>query len=100
MEYVLFVVEEDGEITGVFAYMGGRDETYAYIEDGAWLSDDEYKTIHRVAASKIYQGEKYILENNECVPICESAQDETGRREWDENSKRCVHTCNDGWIAW
>ena len=52
----LFVVEEDGEITGVFAYMGGRDETYAYIEDGAWLSDDEYKTIHRVAASKNGKG--------------------------------------------
>ncbi|MFQ6730245.1 MAG: InlB B-repeat-containing protein, partial [Alphaproteobacteria bacterium] len=51
-------------------------------------------------ATCLYQGEKYILENNECVPICESAQDETGRREWDENSKRCVHTCNDGWIAW
>ena len=52
----LYVVEEEGEITGVFAYIGGRDKTYAYIEDGAWLSDEPYKTIHRVGAGKNGKG--------------------------------------------
>ncbi len=52
----LFVVEEDGEITGVFAYIGGRDKTYSYIEDGSWISEDEYKTIHRIAAGEKGKG--------------------------------------------
>lgn len=40
----------DGHIHGVFALIPGRDPTYDIIEDGAWLSDEEYSTIHRVAA--------------------------------------------------
>ena len=52
----LYVIEEDGEINGVFAYMAGIDPTYGYIEDGAWLSDDEYKTIHRIASGKNGKG--------------------------------------------
>ena len=39
----------DGHIHGVFALIPGRDPTYDIIEDGAWLSDEEYSTIHRVA---------------------------------------------------
>ena len=34
----LYVVEDQG-IHGVFAYFSEPDPTYAYIEDGAWLSD-------------------------------------------------------------
>ena len=34
----------------MFALIPGRDPTYDIIEDGAWLSDEEYSTIHRVAA--------------------------------------------------
>lgn len=33
----------------MFALIPGRDPTYDIIEDGAWLSDEEYSTIHRVA---------------------------------------------------
>lgn len=44
----LYVVE-DQEIHGVFAYFTEPDPTYGYIEDGAWLSDSPYGTIHRVA---------------------------------------------------
>lgn len=47
----LFVVEED-RIIGVFSYMAGEDPTYGYIEDGAWLSDAPYKTVHRVASAE------------------------------------------------
>lgn len=45
----LYVVEDQG-IHGVFAYFSEPDPTYAYIEDGAWLSDGPYGTIHRVAS--------------------------------------------------
>lgn len=46
----LYVVEEDGAIHGAFVYALGEDPTYALIEDGAWLDDDPYGTIHRVAS--------------------------------------------------
>lgn len=45
----LYVVVGDA-IHGVFAYFTQPDPTYAYIEDGAWLDDSPYGTIHRVAA--------------------------------------------------
>lgn len=45
----LYVVEDEA-IHGVFAYFTEPDPTYAYIEDGAWLDDSPYGTIHRVAA--------------------------------------------------
>lgn len=45
----LYVVEEKS-LHGVFAYFTEPDPTYAYIEDGAWLDDSPYGTIHRVAS--------------------------------------------------
>lgn len=45
----LYVVEDE-EIHGVFAYFTEPDPTYGYIEDGTWLDDSSYGTIHRVAA--------------------------------------------------
>ncbi len=51
-------------------------------------------------ASCLYQGELYNLENNECVPICETRSDETGTQYWDDSRKRCVRTCNDGYTMW
>lgn len=45
----LYVVE-DTAIHGVFAYFTEPDPTYGYIEDGAWLDESPYGTIHRVAA--------------------------------------------------
>lgn len=44
----LYVAEAEG-IHGVFAYFTEPDPTYAYIEDGSWLDDSPYGTIHRVA---------------------------------------------------
>lgn len=44
----LFVVEREG-LHGVFAYFTEPDPTYSYIEDGAWLNESPYGTIHRVA---------------------------------------------------
>lgn len=47
----LYVIEEDDAVCAVFAFIIGEDPTYAYIEEGAWLSDKPYGTIHRVASS-------------------------------------------------
>ena len=44
----LYVVEAQG-IHGVFAYFTEPGPTYTYIEEGSWLEDTPYGTIHRVA---------------------------------------------------
>ena len=51
-------------------------------------------------ASCMYHGQKYVLENNECVPICETKSDETGSMAWNESRKKCVRTCNPGYKMW
>lgn len=45
----LYVVEDEKEIEAVFALIEGEDPTYLKIE-GAWLDDENYATIHRVAS--------------------------------------------------
>ena len=44
-----FVVEDGGEIVGVFHFHIGEDPTYLVINDGAWKNDEPYAVIHRVA---------------------------------------------------
>mgnify|MGYP002933455973 FL=1 len=46
----LYVLREEGAIHGVFAFILGEDPTYRVIEQGAWLSDAPYGTIHAVAS--------------------------------------------------
>lgn len=46
----LYVASVDGRICGVFVFALGEDPTYALIEDGAWLDNAPYGTIHRVAS--------------------------------------------------
>jgi len=43
------VICDETGIHGVFAQFDQPDPTYAKIEDGAWLNDAPYVTIHRVA---------------------------------------------------
>ncbi len=43
-------VAEGQIIHGVFAYFTEPDPTYGFIENGAWLDDSPYGTIHRVAS--------------------------------------------------
>lgn len=42
---------QEGQVAGVFCFIEGEDPNYARIEDGAWLNDRPYGTIHRLAAS-------------------------------------------------
>ena len=46
-----YVVCEDGEILGVFAFTVGAEPTYLEIENGSWLNDEPYGVIHRVASA-------------------------------------------------
>ncbi|MBR3107068.1 MAG: GNAT family N-acetyltransferase [Clostridia bacterium] len=52
----LFVIEEDGVIHGVFAFILGDDPTYAYIEDGKWPTSKPYGTIHRIGTDGMIKG--------------------------------------------
>lgn len=50
-----YVVAEDGEIVGAFAFIVGDDPTYRVIE-GSWLNNEEYGTIHRAASNGAAKG--------------------------------------------
>lgn len=50
-----YVVAEDGEIVGAFAFIVGDDPTYRVIE-GSWLNNEEYGTIHRAAGNGVAKG--------------------------------------------
>ena len=55
-------------VYGVFAFIIGEDTTYAHIEDGSWLSDAPYGTIHRIASAGIVRGIA-----DACLEFCLSA---------------------------
>ena len=45
-----YVCEEEGRIAASFYFRCGIDPTYLEIEDGAWLNDEPYGVIHRIAS--------------------------------------------------
>lgn len=51
-----YVMEQDGHLVGAFAFIIGDDPTYAYIEDGQWLNDAPYGTIHRICSDGVTRG--------------------------------------------
>lgn len=53
---ISFVCEENKEIVGVFVLLEGDDPTYKNIENGKWLDDSEYVTVHRLASSGEVKG--------------------------------------------
>lgn len=46
-----YVILNENKIVGVFTFILGEDPTYSYIENGKWLNDKPYGTIHRIASS-------------------------------------------------
>ena len=52
----LFVLEENGTLHGAFCLHHGEDPTYLQIDDGSWLSDAPYGTIHQVASDGTIHG--------------------------------------------
>ncbi len=51
-----FVIEEDGQLVGTFAFIIGEDPTYQVIEMGAWHFSEPYGTIHRIASNGQVRG--------------------------------------------
>lgn len=62
-----YVIAKEDEIYGVFAFIVGEDPTYRRIENGAWLNNEPYGTLHRVASSGKRKG---ILQF--CLAFCET----------------------------
>ncbi len=48
-------IGEDGQVCCVFAFILGDDPSYGQIE-GAWLNDEPYGTIHRLASDGTQRG--------------------------------------------
>ena len=51
-----YVMTRKGQICGVFAFIIGIDATYQVIEDGSWLNEAPYGTIHRIAGNGTAHG--------------------------------------------
>lgn len=52
-----FVCEdEEGKVIGTFCFVPSPDPYYTVIEDGAWLNDDPYYVIHRIASDGSQKG--------------------------------------------
>lgn len=53
-------------------------------------------------ASCMYQGELYILRDNECEPICDinGREDDTGFMKWNPTTGKCDRTCKTGYSMW
>ncbi len=53
---VLYVLEDAGEVYGVFMFAVCEDPTYLVIKDGEWKNQTPYGVIHRVASSGTHHG--------------------------------------------
>ena len=53
---ICHLIVDDSTIHGVFALCEAEEPTYREIHDGAWLNDDPYVTIHRIASDGIAHG--------------------------------------------
>ena len=61
-----YVLEQDGVLCGVFAFIIGEDPTYQTIA-GQWKQDGVYGAIHRIASNGRARG---IFQH--CLQFCES----------------------------
>ena len=50
------VCVEDGEIAAVFYFAEEKDPTYARIENGNWINDEDYAVVHRIASAGTVKG--------------------------------------------
>lgn len=71
-------LNDENEITGTFYYTEGVEPTYITIYQGAWLSDEPYGVIHRIASSGKQKG---IAEMaiNWCLEKCKNLRIDTHR---------------------
>lgn len=45
-----YIIEEDGKPVAMFAFMPSPEPTYLKIYQGAWLNDEPYHVVHRLAS--------------------------------------------------
>lgn len=69
-----FVIEDDEGIVAVFALIFGEDPTYKIIENGSWLNDLPYGTVHRIGGNGRQHGImkkclEFVLEKSDNVRI-------------------------------
>ena len=55
-ESLYVCLSDDGQIVGVFYFKVEADKTYAKIYDGAWLNDEPYGVVHRIASNGKQRG--------------------------------------------
>ncbi len=51
-----YILEQEGSIAAYGALIGGEEPAYTQISGGAWLSDLDYLTIHRLMVSSLFRG--------------------------------------------
>lgn len=66
--------DASGTVIATFAALEGEDPTYLQIEDGAWLNDSPYVTIHRISTNGAVKGAgqicmEWVLERYDNVRI-------------------------------
>lgn len=61
-----FVMEQNDTIVATFCFIIGPDPTYSYIEGGAWLNDEPYGVVHRLASDGTTKGV-----GDACIQWCE-----------------------------
>lgn len=72
----LFVCVINGELEAVFAFILGEDPTYKTIEDGQWLNNGPYGTLHRLASAGHRPGVGRLV-IDWCLEHCESLRADT-----------------------
>lgn len=55
-----YVILSDGDIAATFVLREGPDPTYASIYNGAWLNNEPYAVIHRIASNGKAKGMMHI----------------------------------------
>ena len=51
-----YLIKQGTHVCGCFAFIIGADDTYRHIEQGEWLSESTYGTIHRLASDGTARG--------------------------------------------
>lgn len=69
-----YVCMREDKVVATFVLRGGMDPTYKIIYDGAWINDESYGTIHRIASSGEEKGifaivMKYALSKHKTIRI-------------------------------
>ena len=77
-----YLMLQDDEPVATFALIEGPDPTYAKIYDGAWLNENPYYVIHRIASVSKAHGVmrtvlNYVYEKTDTVRIDTHADNKT-----------------------